>query len=195
MIFNNAQEKCIKYFNSRYNTLLLISFFILIGAAAFAQFMWGAQHKMYSSVIYYVIGLITVMSFFIVNYQFRLQATFSKLPLSRLSSHIREFQVEIIRLLEGKSIGICKAEIEKEGNEKIFQAVLFFLGAYDDIAVGVVEGILDERLVRKLQGNFMIKLYNSLMPYLKELSKGKPAAGYPGFEALMIKWGQPSLHE
>jgi hypothetical protein len=171
---------------------MLFAFIILLALCALIELYLKnyVLAEMAQSLIYYLVGLITIISFYNVNYHFRLQNTHNKIPLSKIDPKVRDYQIDIIKLIEGKSIEINKNAIENVNNIQITKAVLFFLGTYDDIAVGVLEGVLDEKLVRKLQGNFMVKLYQCLKPYIEELKAQKNPATYTGLELLMKKWGE-----
>lgn len=171
-----------------WNEIILLSFIVLLGLAAVLHTAYN-----YKSVIYYILGLVPIISFYTVNRQYKLQSTFSKIPISQSYPKAREYQIIMNRMMEGKSINPTKDEIESIGNESYYEAVSFYLGVYDDIGVGVLEGTLNEDLVKKLDGRYMIKTYKFLSQYLKQLAEQPNPARYPGLEGIMKRWGASEL--
>ena len=63
----------------------------------------------------------------------------------------------------------------------------FILGLCDDVAAAVRENIISDRIVRKTQGQFIMKIYRGLKPYISQLAEAGKGS-YRGLEDLERKW-------
>ena len=69
-------------------------------------------------------------------------------------------------------------------------AILLILNNYEFIACGIENDSFDEALYKKMYRGMLIRDYETLLPYIEELKRGKPAAkkAFIEFKHLAEKW-------
>jgi hypothetical protein len=122
-----------------------------------------------------------------LNRHFYLQTTFNKLQIFTMSPDVSKCVVDVMDLIDNKANDISIKFIENENNKDLNKSITFLLGLCDDMGSAIKENIISNSIVYKLQGQFILKVYLGLLPYITELSK-KGQGSYPGLEYLHKKW-------
>lgn len=155
--------------------------------------LWYFQGRPSNKYLEYLTLFFASISALFAIRQFRLSVTFNKLNALTINPESSKYVVRINNYLNSVKIKnpiktVCKTEIENDNELNI--SIHFILGYFDDIAVGIKNGTISEKLTKEITGTYIIKITNGLKPYIDDLDEYYNDEHYTNLIWLSKKWGK-----
>lgn len=167
-------------------TYYIIYFFLIILIGC-----WIFQNRLSINNLDYLTVFFASISVLFALRQFRLNTTFNKLNALTINPEASEFCVQINCYLNAindidQPKNVTRKDIEK--NIKLNVSIHFILGYFDDIAVGIKNGTISEKLTKEITGNYIVKIATGLKPYIEELDNYYGDKHYLNLLWLSSRW-------
>ncbi len=172
-----------KYFT---HFLMLVVLFIVV-------WFWMRQGSYVDNSHKFLPLIIALISIYFAFKQFRLKVTIDKIQAFANYPETSRHVIRVGKLLDMASSGNIENQINRnniEKDETLYESVLFILGFCDDIAGGIKLGIIDENMAKKLQGTFILRMSEGLIPYIKEVQDSRGEQSYINLMRLYRKWNK-----
>lgn len=172
------------------NNLTYYMLFILLFALII---LWYFQGRTSNNHLEYIAILAAIVSALIAIRHHKLTSTLNKVHAMTLtpesSKHIVRANkyIDSIDPVNPKTI-VCKKNIENDN--ELYISVNFLLGFFDDLAIAIKNGIIDEKLTKEIIGSSIIKMAKGFRPYIDELSEFKSRQSYENLIWLYARWGK-----
>jgi len=165
--------------------------FPLIGLLFLVFLYWGIQGPSVENFRKYLPLIVAIISIYMALKQFRLRVTIDKIQGFTVSPETSQHVIRVFKFIDMANSGSSEKSIninDIEKDETLYASILFLLGFCDDLAGGIKIGIIDEKLARKLQGGFMIRIYKKLKPYIEEVDALRKRPTYPNLMEISSNW-------
>ena len=169
--------------NLTYYMLFVLLFALIV--------LWYFQGRTSNDQIEYIAILTAIVSALIAIRHFKLTSTLNKVHAMTLNPETSEHIVRAISYLgridpmKPETI-LCKKNIESNG--ELFASVNFLLGFFDDLAIAIKHGIIDEKLTKEVIGCTIIQMANGFRPYIDDVSEFKSRQSYSNLIWLNSRW-------
>ena len=169
--------------NLTYYMLFILLFSLII--------LWYFQGRLSNDSVSYMAILAAIVTTLIAIRHFKLTSTLNKVHAMTLKPETSEHIVRAIKYLD--SIDPLKPEttVSKknvENNNELFISVNFLLGFFDDLAIAIKHGIIDEKLTKEIIGCTIIKMAKGFKQYIDEVSEYKSRQSYVNLIWLNSRW-------
>lgn len=169
--------------NLTYYTLFVLLFVLII--------LWYLQGRESNNNAEYLAILSAIVSAIIAVRHFKLTSTLNKVHAMTLKPETSEHIVRAIKYLDSvdprrSETVVCKKNIEN--NNDLYISVNFILGFFDDLAIAIKHGIIDEKLTKEIIGSSIMKMSKGFRLYIDEVSEYRSRQSYKNLIWLHKRW-------